>query len=457
MGTTGEIQAAQARAAEGLRAALTSTAGAHDWQIELRAEEEAQLYLIGSQVENQRTVTTQSARLTLYNDHAPRGGGAGLARGSASLTLYGGEAAEATAVGARLQEAVAIAELTDNPPFALPEQPAGGFPTVPVDDPALGGSLAAAMEAAHAQLDAASGDLRDVRLASAELYLTRGRRALENSRGLHGAYDATRVYLDLVLVASDGISEAEFHAVLERRRLEDLNLGAAVAAYATFARDSLRAVAPSTHRGPVLLTGGALSGLFTPLVAHSSAQAAFQGISRLKVGEAVTTQPPRGDRIALSGDRVRPFGMSSAPFDAQGVPAGRVDVITDGQLRGLWADARYGAYQGVPVTGDFGNVALGAGTTPLAALRAAEGGPVYEIVEFSWLRPDAITGAFVSEIKLGYRHEPGGVAVPIRGGSLTGDLFSALAGARLSSELFSNGAYYGPAGIRFDDLTISGE
>jgi PmbA protein len=258
-----------------------------------------------------------------------------------------------------------------------------------------------------------------------------------------------------VLFAQEGDREAEMHVEASRRRLDDLRLEDTVAAYAAFARDSLRARLPGTHRGPVILSGEALSNLFSPLVFHSSARATYQQLSRLRAGEPITAGAPRGDRITLSSDATRPYGLKTAPFDDDGIPAARVAVLEDGLLRRYWADARYAAYLDVPPTGQFANLTLTPGNHALSTLRTATDGPVYEVVAFSYMTPDPISGDFVSEIKLGYRHDAYGT-VPVKGGSLSGNLFAALAEAYLSAETYSDGTYYGPAAIRFADLSIAG-
>jgi predicted Zn-dependent protease len=444
------------QAAVRVRSALAAARGVDDWQIEWRDEHEAQLYLSDRQVEARRLVTNSRARVTIYNDHAPSSGGEEVARGASSITLTSAELTDPAHIAARVDEAIAMARLIDTRPFALPEQPAGGFPAVATCDPVLVDDLGSALETTRERLAAVMSGEGDVRLASAELYATSGHRTLENSRGLQGAYDESLIYADLVLVAGDDLDTAEFHVDLRRRRLEDLSLAALLPAHATFARDAVRAEAPATYRGPVVLSGWALPGLFSPLVVHSSARAAFLGLGRFQPGDNITAQPPRADHIGLTGDRLRPYGVRSAPFDGDGLPAARVSVVEDGVLRRLWGDARYATYAGIVPTGDFGNVSVGSGSTPLAALRAPHGGPLYEIVAFSWLRPDPRTGAFASEIKLGYRHEPGGASIPIKGGLLSGNLFTALEDACLSSERYSDGTYYGPAAIRFGELTISG-
>jgi len=81
--------------------------------------------------------------------------------------------------------------------------------------------------------------------------------------------------------------------------------------------------------------------------------------------------------------------------------------------------------------------------------------PVYHLVAFSWLNPDELTGDFVAEIKLGYRLE-GRQAVPIKGGSLSGNLFEALAQVRVSRETQFTGSYIGPLALRFEHLSIAG-
>lgn len=440
--------------AETLAERLAATPNADDWQFTIQRDEEAQLYLIGPREEARRHVSNERARVLLYNDHPGPEEGSRM-RGVTALSLLASDLADAEHLDARLRDAVTMAGLTDNPYYSLPGAPAQGFPAVETSDPALAGDLDAALEDARQRLEQAVARQPGIRLSSAELYATRTAYTLRNSRALSGSYEGTRVAFDLVLFAREGDQEAEMHVEASRRRLEDLRLEETVAAYATFARDSLRATLPGTHRGPVILSGEALTSLFSPLVFHGSARAAYQQLSRLQPGEPITSEAPRGDRITLASDATRPYGLQTAPFDDDGIPATRVTLVEDGLLRRYWADARYAAYLGVPATGQFANLTLAPGNHTLESLRAAADGPVYEVVAFSFMTPDPISGDFVSEIKLGYRHDAHGT-VPIKGGSLSGNLFAALAEAYLSAETYSDGTYYGPAAIRFANLSIAG-
>jgi predicted Zn-dependent protease len=462
-----------------IEAALAALPGAADWQLEVRRDDERQRYLIGARDEAQRSVFNERALVTLHNDHAPRASQASsqesqdavsdLKRGTATLTLLPDESADAAGLAARLGDTLMIAGLTDNPPFRLPDPPAGGYPALMTADPALLGEAAALdglLDQIFAQLRGAVARYPGVHLSSAELYVTRSARHLRTSRGAVCAYASTALALDLVLIAGASDHAAEFHAEVYRRRLGDLDLERTVAAYATFARDALRAVPPATHQGPVILSGEAAAGFFVPTLDaigipstfafHTSAEAAYQRLSRLTVGAFVSGGEPRGDRLTLLADATRPFGRKTAPCDSDGLPAARLVLIEDGVFRRLWADSRYAAYLGIAPTGAFGNCTVVPGETPLDALRTELDGPVYEIVAFSSFNPDPVTGDFVSEVKLGYRHDARG-ATPIRGGSLSGNLFDALADVRFSRETYTDGTYYGPAALRCAQLTLAGE
>jgi PmbA protein len=484
----GQPEASTGVDSEALAAQLDQIAGASEWQVRQVAERETQLFVIGTQVEARRTVTNQRAQVLILNDHAAHaapartvapkaeagqdGTSAAAAsappelaqtqpvRGWATFTLLAADASDPARLRARLDEGVFMAGLTDNQPYHLPTLPPEGFPAVQISDPALAesgasGQLERELETARATLEAAVAAEVGVRLSSAELFLTRESLRVRNSRHLTGASTGTRVALDAILIAREGEAEAEVHIEMERRRLADLDLGGTIAAYAGYARDTLRAVTPPTSRGPVVVSGPALPALLTPLIFHASAQARFLGISRFTLGQPLTGAELRGDRLSLSSDALYPFGTKSAPFDAEGVPATRVALVVDGVVRAHWAEQRYAEYLGIPATGAFANLVLGAGNWPAADL--VNGGTVYQIVEFSFMNPDPVSGDFASEIRLGYRHDPDGTVTPIKGGTLSGNLFDALADIRLSHETQFAGDYVGPVALRFGQLTIAGE
>ena len=463
-----ETRSHLAATAEHLAEALRATPGVDAWQVATSRRDEAQVYLIGDAIEEaRRSVSSEDASVILHNLHAPHaplsgeGESASQALGATTLTILPEEMADQDRLRSRLRDGALMASLTDNQPYSLPGMPAQGFPAVAAEDFALDDSMEAAVERAGQQLRAALRMTSGVRLGSAEIYATRAEHTLTNSQGLSASKRETSVFLDLALIAGDGANVAEFHAELRRRRLSDLHLERIVTAYGAFALHALHATAPSSWQGPVVLSGEAAAQLFNPLffgsspfVAHASAELAYRKMSRFKVGEFVTPTEPRGDRLTLVSDATRPYGTRTSSYDSSGTPARNVTLIEGGVFKQPWAEARYAQYLGVEATGTVGNLTVNLGSTPLDQLRSAEQGPVYEIVAFSWFNPDTVSGDFSAEIRLGYVHDQSGVR-PIKGGSLVGNIFTAFGDARFSAEPFSDGAYFGPAAIRFADLTIT--
>ena len=122
-------------------------------------------------------------------------------------------------------------------------------------------------------------------------------------------------------------------------------------------------------------------------------------------------------------------------------------------LRARPATQRYAQYLGLPASG---RPALPrSARAPPAGGAARWGRAGYEVVAFSAPNVDMLTGDFGMEIRLGYEHGPGGVR-PITGGSVTGNLFQALADVTLSSETRVFASYAGPIAMRFGSLQVAG-
>ena len=444
--------------------ALVGRRGVSDWQIRQHTERSAQLFLIGPATETRRLVSTERVQARIFNDHPPHhkdaeiaGTTASLQRGATTRVLLPEEIADQGRLAGALEEAIYIAGLTDNPPYSLPRPPSGFYPDVETVDSTLipsDASRMAALDELRERLLAAVAAEPGIRLSSAELYATGGEVALRNSRGIDIASDETDLFCDLVLIASAGDQAAEYHSMPQRRRLADLNIEAIARQTAQYARDSLRAGMPAAHAGPVVISGEALVDLFSPLIFHSSARAAYQSMSRLKLGQPISgEQEIDGDRLTFISNALLPYGTASAPFSEEGVPGERLVIVQDHTLQSWWAEQRYADYLHIRPTGSFATIEIPPSAHPVQDL--LDSGPVYHLVAFSWLNPDELTGDFVAEIKLGYRVEHG-QATPIKGGSLSGNLFEALGNVRLSRETQFTGNYNGPQALRFEHLTIAG-
>ncbi|MDQ3701753.1 MAG: metallopeptidase TldD-related protein [Chloroflexota bacterium] len=460
---------------EKIVAGLEQHQGVSDWTVSHRRSRSVQLYLIGRETESLRDVATEEFDVEVFNDHSAPGGETagtgggesdriagesdrltGTVRGVASLKLV---PADAGRVVQRLDDAVLMAQLVHNPPYTLAEP--ATYPEVPLADPELvsADGAARAAQAFAGQLWELVEREAGVRLSAAELFLTYSEVELRNSRGIRVRSAGTRVLSELVLLASgNGAEDAEHFRQIQGRRLADLHLPTAVAEAAQAARDTLRARAPKTGTAPVVLSGDALIPLFEAFTYQASAAAAYMKLARFDVGESIYGERDvTGERLTLRANALRPFGLASHRFGADGLPGQDTLLIQDGVLRARHATQRYAQYLGIPATGALGNTEVAPGGTSLEDLTTAtDGGPTYHVVGFSAPDVDPITGDFGSEIRLGYEVTPQGRR-PIKGGSVSGNVFDAFASARFARDTIDRGEYAGPAGVRFAALRVSGE
>jgi predicted Zn-dependent protease len=444
--------------------ALQVHPGIDDWTLRLQRSRGVQIYLAQSVIESVREVSREAYEVEIFNDHpAPANGGEEeVARGSATIPLTLEDLAR---LGPILDEAVTMASLVHNPPWPLPEP--AELPDVLLADDRLAsrsGAVAAGLEAADqiralVEVEQAS----DVRLSGAELFLSSFEEELRNSRGIEAAATSTRVLMELTLLARGADDETEYFRQSESRRLADLRLESAVSEGARLARDKLRATTPATREGPVVIDGEALHQLMTGQTTGAlgaylfqvSARTAYERISRFEIGEPVYGgRQLRGEPLSLRSNARRPFGTSSYRFDSDGLVARDLLVIEDGILRARSATQRYAHYLGLTPTGRPGVTEITPGTTPTANL--LDGGePVVHVLDFASANVEAVSGDFGMEIRVGYEVGPDGTR-PITGGSVTGNLFEAMADARFSSETAEFATYVGPAAIHFESLQVAG-
>ena len=445
--------------------ALRTHPGIDDWTLRMERSRGVQVYLVGDQVESVRQVSREAYEVEVFNDHsAPSATGeVGPARGGATIPLARVDLGNVPTI---LDDAVTMARLINNPPWSLTG--AASMPEVALADARLieaKEATTAALEAADqirelAEAERASG----VRLSGAELFLTYYEQELANSQGAQASSASTRILMEITLLARGPDDETEYFRQVEARRLADLGLDETVRVGAELARDKLRASAPKTRQGPVVIAGEALNqmmsgqvaGAPSALIFHASARTAYEHLSRFELGGSVYGESePVGDLLTLRANALRPYGVGSYRWDSDGIPAQDLLVIEEGRLRARPASQRYAQYLGVPATGRPGVAELAPGATSRADLLDGDE-PVLEVLDFSAPNVEAVSGDFGMEIRIGYESGSDGRR-PITGGSVTGNLFEAMANARLSAESQAFAEYAGPAAIRFESLQVAGE
>ena len=409
----------------------------HDWTLTSIRENEAQAYLIGDNPEGLRRVDSTSYVLRIFNDHDGY-------RGDSAITIL-----ESDSIDDKLDEAIFAAGLVKNPPYQLPSS--NVYPSVVIKDEGLTWNNQSILD--NIREEAYSAIARcGVRLSSLEAYISERKIGLKTSKGCDVKREETLISIDMVLISKDGKEESEKHVECTRRKLKDISFDSIIDENARFAMDSLKATPPETGEFPVVISKDALIPFFSPFIFHASGNAKYKKLSRFEKGEYVSGKA--GNRLALKGSTIYPFGNNSSTFDEEGLPGNEVTVIEDGRFVRYWATKRFADWLGIEATGPFGNVIVERGETPVGVLLKGNGA-TYHIVEFSWMNPDPVTGKFVGEIRLGYKINGNRIS-PVKGGAVMGNVFEAMGEATFSKEGVFLGSFIGPESIRFEKLSIAG-
>jgi len=428
--------------ARSIRETLARNPRVHAWQVRTVRRSGTQTYLVQVETEAERRVDNEVHEVVVFVKN-------GDLLGRASATLG---AEHPNEIARRLDETVFMAGLGGDAPWSLPK--AEAWPHVEVHDPALAGNRAQSTARSLAETwRSVVHERAAVRPSSMELFCGEEAITLENSAGLVASTSATRVSLLTLLLAS-GDHAAERESWEERRRAKDLDVRAIANQVAEEALDLTHAVRPPSGQYPVVIDARELTALLTPIQANASAESLYQKSSRFEPGKPLPIESNGGEPFTLISNAVAPFGLTSYAFDVNGVAGRRIEIVKDGVLAQPWATKQFADYLKTSATGGFGNWELPPGKTPLEDLLKS-GERVLLVRNFSWLTPEAGRGNFGSEIRLGYLYEKG-VRKPIKGGTVSGNVFKALGTARYSKEAVFRGDYLGPAAVRFEGLTVAG-
>ena len=420
------------------------------WTVRHIQTRESQVYLVPKGIESQRSVNGERYLIDVLRSGLAPDGSPTVGNGNASL-LPGGDIEHA------IDQAALVAGLVSNPVYGLPEP--SPLPDVELSDGTLKADASGVMHDLMEHMQEYAARNPKARLTAAEAFGQVRTTRLVNSRGIDVEQEETHVEIEFVLHAQKGDRDSETFHSMTRRRLADLDLETIMANQGRYTLDLLEADAPASWQGPVVLRGDALTIFMagdnlngSVIQTLGSAAAKYAQFSPWEVGKPVFRGEVKGDALTVWANRAMPFGVGSDRFDAEGLPAQRVELIHENTLSTFFANQRYSEYLKLPATGEFGNIELPPGKTPAAELLKE---PYVEIVQFSWFNPDPITGDFATEIRFGYRVE-NGVRTPVKGGQLVGNYMDALADVRWSAETGFFGGYLGPHTARFNDLKISG-
>ncbi len=431
--------------------ALNKRSDLAGWTVRHLINHSAQVYAVPNQTEAQRQAGIEQYKVDVLRKTSGTDGNEAVGSGNATL-LPGGD------IESAIEKAVLTAGLVANPVHTIPGP--ASFPDVPLTDADMQKNSSAVTKAAMERIQASASNNQDVNLTAAECFGEIQTTRLVNSRGIEAEQEETRVAIEFVLHSQRGEKEVETFTEIRRRRIADLHIEEEVEQRTRHTLDLFEAQSPPSWQGPVVLQGNVLGTFLAGDgqqggVVHTlgSAEAKYGKFSSWEIGKSVFRSEVKGDPLTIWANRRIPYGTYSNTFDDEGLPAQRIELIQNNELRAFSASQRYADYLGIPPTGAFGAVELPPGQTTLSALLEE---PYIEIIQFSWFTPDFVTGDFATEIRLGYIVE-NGMRKPFRGGQLIGNFLDALANVCWSAETGFYGNYLGPQAARFNDLKLAGQ
>ncbi len=293
-----------------------------------------------------------------------------------------------------------------------------------------------------------------------------GRVWVASTSGVSAGFERTGCWCVAVTLAEqDGDTQTGFSFQVAHR-VADLDPDGVAREAAERAARMLGATKPPTQRVPVLLDPFAASSFLGVLAGALSAEAVQKGRSLFAdlVGERVGAEA-----FTLVDDGRLLQGPSASPFDDEGFPTGRTELITGGVLNGFLHNtytARRGAtrstgnasragYRSTPGVGTS-NFYVEPGERPVPdLLRAAEGGILIQDVSGVHSGANPISGEF-SVGATGLRISGGAVSEPVREMTVASTVPEMLRGITAVGDDLRFFSSVGTPSILIGEMTVAG-
>ena len=339
---------------------------------------------------------------------------------------------------ARMVEAATFcADASDpDPAYGLPEA-AGPAVDLPLYDPSVEtvpegekGEFARLLEQA-----ALARDPRVKRVRTAALRETVTTVSLFHSRGFSATRKESLCTAHVETVVEENGEGQTGYGFGVARSLRGLNAAAIAEEGANRALRMLGAVRPKSGEYKGVLENGAAAELLDVLIPSFLSSQVVKGKSMFagKVGAKVAS-----GAVTIEDDPLDPGGSGAEPFDAEGTPTRRRELIARGELRGFLADAFWGRKIGTGTTGScrrpgpkappavgISNLRIAPGSHSPAALLEAAGDGIL-LTEFLGIHTaDPVSGDF-SVGASGIRIAGGALAGPLCGFAVSGNILGLL-------------------------------
>ena len=292
-----------------------------------------------------------------------------------------------------------------------------------------------------------------------------------NSKGLDLHYDRTVTSaVANPVVEENGEKDSDYDFAVGS--LDALDTDALARKAVDKARAKLGAGVPDTGAWPVVFSAGAMSDLLATFSTAFSAETAQKGLSPLRGREGEVVASPV---VTIVDDPLSEMSAMPIPFDAEGTPARRKNVVENGVLATLLYDRRTAAVAGKETTGNASKGSYAAPVTVrpftfyLAAgdsteeelLRKADRGVYINFVGGLHAGANAITGDFSLQ-SAGFLIENGQKTAPVKSFTVAGNFFELLkqitaAADNVKVPMPGGITSFGAPSVLVEGLTVAGK
>lgn len=287
--------------------------------------------------------------------------------------------------------------------------------------------------------------------------------ALAASNGFSGAYRRTGLSLSATAIAGNGTAmerDYDYSSVIHREDLREPEDIGSEAGRRAVKRLNPRKV--KSQAVPVIYDSRIAASLVGHFLSAIMGSAIARGTSflREKLGEQVF-----GDGIHIIDDPLRPRGLASKPFDAEGIATKALPLIEAGVLKSWILDLGSARQLGLATTGhaarglagppgpSSSNVTLSPGSLSLDDMIKSIGTGFY-VTELIGHGPNIVTGDY-SRGASGYWVENGEITYPVSEVTLAGKLADMFRNLTPANDLVYRGSVNAPS-CRFEGMTLGG-
>lgn len=288
---------------------------------------------------------------------------------------------------------------------------------------------------------------------SSELFLNKTYTRIITSNGVDEYYEGFNSMIEFVTNWKEK-DEIELYKNIEFSDYDEslISNAAEKMLYLSEQRAKAGSAVPS-DKYDVIFTGEPVNEIMSYYYQKAKAEAVYNGISDMKIGQNIQGENIVGDKLSIVLDPELKGSTLSCPCDSDGVELKKTCLYEDGVLKNYVADVRHSYYLGVKPTGNIQNYVVSSGSKSYNDMKS---GKYVELVAFSDFQMDAVTGDFGGEIRLGWYHD-GDTTMPITGGSVSGNIKQFHNNMILSKEIQQINNFRGPKALKMFKVSIAGK